>query len=147
MHVEVFRGNILDNYNKDDTLLIIARVCIYIVVLLSFPVVHFAARESLFSLLNFEKEPEIGFWFIATAILCYSSAIFGSLVPNIAVLINLAITLCGITANFIFPIIFNFVLTKSKIIKIITIPIILLILYFSTISFVTAIIDIVNLFK
>jgi amino acid permease len=108
--VENLKGNILENF-ESDILISIAKISIIMVILLSFPVLHYTARESLLNLVPTKTIP----WAseISTILLCGFSFMIGVGITDVILLMDISVSISGVLGCFCLPLVISFVETKK----------------------------------
>lgn len=140
------KGNILDNFSQSDILVSVAKIFICIVIVFSFPILMFASRESFLNIIS-RPNPHIIIRIAITTVLCLFSYVVGMFVPNVVILIDIVVTISGISANFIFPMLMYSVYFKQWWKRILNIMLIIGIIILGIVSFIQAIINLIKLSK
>lgn len=157
-------GNILNNFPNDDYLILSTKICVYLIIIVSYPIIMFGLTENT---LKFIEKDDYFFYILILIIYTIISFIFGNIIQNLIILINLCVTFCGGFGCFVFPIIIYYYYMKNDfekhkkeskktidcyylIYNIQRLFALIVILFFgilSTISFITGIISTVEYFK
>ena len=140
--IEQLHGNVLDNFPQDDILVSVGKILVILVIILSYPVVHYTARESIINILtnnnpismiiawkkqeNHAIQHEIvaqenkndndaGYinLIIITTISCFGCYTIGLTIPNVMLLMNLSVSFSGIIGCFCFPLLLHLISYKS----------------------------------
>jgi amino acid permease len=146
-----FSDNIIDLYPNSDILMEISKFLIGIVVILSYPLVHYACRSS-FNNLFLSRFPDN--WIkrlIVTAIIVSSTTFFGVVISQIVIVFGLVMTTAGIAVTFLFPFAIYIKLEKSWVKRIPAIILSVLSVILSIVCFTLAVKDmilgLIGLFK
>jgi amino acid permease len=138
---DITLDNILNNFHTDDILATSAKVIISVVVVLSYPLLHFACRESLENVLFPDKPFSNIRWVAEAAIICALTFTIASLVPKLQIVFGVVGATTGTLVVYIFPALIYFRLAKSWLYKTIALIVIVLSLIMGCISTVVLILD------
>eukprot|EP01080_Neovahlkampfia_damariscottae_P000818 gene818-9068_t len=139
-----FSDSIIDLYPNDDILVEISKFLLGVVVILSYPLVHYACRASLNNLL-FSKVPD--HWIkrlILTAVIVSATTFFGTVIREIVIVFGLIMTTAGISVCYLFPFAIYIKLETSWARRIPAIILSIVAVILSIICFVLAVIDMVK---
>jgi solute carrier family 38 (sodium-coupled neutral amino acid transporter), member 2 len=140
------KGNVLDNFDQSDVLVSIAKFLVILVILFSYPVIHFTARGSLMNMIPSTKTTPFASEII-TLLLCGGSFVIGIGIPDVILLMNLSVSVSGLLGCFCFPLILNMIQFKNWWSRILNSVLILIVFAISMFSFVQSVLDLVKYFK
>lgn len=114
-HTSKMLGNVLENYQKNSVIIIIAKMMVYVVILLSYPVVNFAGREAFYNVFIKDSINDESYfkWTVISLTLFVVTYVVGLFVPDILILINLSVTLSGAIGCLLIPILMYFAYYKN----------------------------------
>eukprot|EP01080_Neovahlkampfia_damariscottae_P010989 gene10989-3695_t len=138
--MNLLKGNVLDNFSQTDILASISKFLVIIVIILSYPVIHFTARGSLMNVIpatEFSSE-------IITLVLCGSSFIIGLGIPDVMLLMNLSVSVSGLLGCFCFPILLHFLKFKSWWTRIPNLMLMLIVIGISIFSFTQSLLELIQ---
>ena len=143
--LNLLKGNVLDNFSQTDILASISKFLVIIVIVLSYPVIHYTARGSLMNIIPSSKDTPFASELI-TLVLCGSSFIIGLGVPDVILLMNLSVSISGLLGCFCFPMLLHFVKFKSWWTRIPNLILIAIVVGISIFSFIQSSMELIQHF-
>jgi amino acid permease len=142
--VAPFSDAILDLYDKDDIPVVIARMFIAVVVILSYPLVHYACRASIENIFFSRFKFSWIRWLLITAFITGTTYLLGVLVDRIVIVFGLVMTTAGALVQFVFPFIIYLKLETNRAKKIPAIILLFICVGVSIICFALSVMDTVK---
>lgn len=121
--VQNMEANILNNFPNNDYLILSAKIAVFVVLIVSFPINMYGATETTLKLIKILRKDENDvliksdsyyLYLILTLIFSFISYIFGNAIQDLIRLINLCVTFSGGFGCFVFPIIIYFYHIKNE---------------------------------
>jgi sodium-coupled neutral amino acid transporter 11 len=143
LFIDDTEGNVLNGFDKREKLIIGAKVAITLVVVTSFPLVHFSARQSIDSLL-FDRPFSWIRFILEAVVICIPVYGISVLIPDLADLVGFTGATIGTLIQFVIPALFFLFARKEKRWKIVAIICMLFSACIGVIGTVSVIMDFVR---
>jgi amino acid permease len=119
MFLDDTRDNILKNFtDPNDILMTVAKVAIVLVIILSFPLIHWICRESIEELFFSGWEFTWFRWIGEALILCTIAYLLGAFIPSITIVFGFTGATGGALVVFVYPSLLVVKLAKQKWLKV-----------------------------
>lgn len=138
------KDNILNNYPADDPLNIVAKLAIVLVVIFSFPLLHFACREAIEKMVFPNRPVTTLRWVTEAAVICGLVFAMAAIVPDLQTAFGITGATAGCLVVYTFPALMYFRVTESLLQKTVAMLVVIFSVLMGVASTVVLIIDAVR---